>query len=168
MPVMPAPTISTSSSSGVVMGLRDVVPTGLTIIRAMPARPVPFAVGVPDRVPKERYYDADVYQREAEELWPRVWQMACRLEEIPEPGDFTTYEILDQSIVVVRTAELGVTAFQNACRHRGVRILEGRGNCETGITCPFHGWCYSPDGTNTAVTLRKAFAEHNVEPGDLD
>ncbi len=34
--------------------------------------------------------------------------------------------------------------------------------------CPFHGWCYGPDGANTAVTRRKSFAEHNLQPEDLD
>ena len=62
------------------------------------ALPVPFAIEVPDRVPKERYYDPDFYRLEAEQLWPRAWQMACRLEEIPQPGDFAEYEILDQSV----------------------------------------------------------------------
>ena len=99
--------------------------------------------------------------------------MACRLEEIPGPGDFAEYQILDQSIVVVRTedpdtGELGVTAFQNACRHRGVRVVTGHGTCEGGFTCPFHGWCYGPDGTNTGVPRRKTFSEHNLQAGDLD
>ena len=58
---------------------------------------VPHAVEVPDQIPKERYYAPDFYALEAEQLWPRVWQMACRLEEIPAPRDFTEYEILDQS-----------------------------------------------------------------------
>ena len=44
-----------------------------------------------------------------------------RLEEIPRPNDFVEYEILDQSVIVVRSDDLGVRAFQNACRHRGVR-----------------------------------------------
>ena len=43
----------------------------------------------------------------------------------------------------------GSRAFQNACRHRGVKVVEGRGTCESGFTCPFHGWCYGPDGKNT-------------------
>ena len=47
------------------------------------ALPVPYAMEVPDRVPKRRYFDPDFYRMEAELLWPRVWQMACRLEEIP-------------------------------------------------------------------------------------
>jgi phenylpropionate dioxygenase-like ring-hydroxylating dioxygenase large terminal subunit len=122
----------------------------------------------PDRARKERYFDPDFYQMEAELLWPRVWQMACRLEEIPRPHDFVEYEILDQSIVVVRTDDLGVRAFQNTCRHRGVRVVEGRGRCESGFVCPFHGWCYGPDGTNTHVTKAKTFAEHNLQPGDLN
>ena len=120
--------------------------------RKWSALPVPYAMQVPDRVPKERYFDADFYAMEAEMLWPRVWQMACRLEEIPQPRDFVEYEFLDQSVIVLRTDDMGVLAFQNACRHRGVKVVEGRGTCERGFTCPFHGWCYGVDGRNTAVT----------------
>src|SRR5450432_896770 len=123
---------------------------------------------LPDRVPKQRYFDPDFYAMEVDQLWPRVWQMACRLEEIPEARDFVEYEFLDQSVVVVRTEDLGVTAFQNACRHRGVKVVEGSGTCARGFRCPFHGWCYGPDGTNTAVTQRRTFAEHNLVEEDLD
>ena len=104
---------------------------------------------------------------EAELLWPRVWQMACRLEEIPNVGDFAEYEILDQSVIVIRTEE-GVRAFHNACRHRGVRLVQGRGSRPGGFVCPFHGWCYGTDGRNTRVTQPSAFSEHNLEPGDVD
>ena len=132
------------------------------------ALPVPHAMEFADRVPKQRYFDPDFYQLEAERLWPRVWQMACRLEEIPGPGDFAEYEFLDQSVVVVRTDDLGVRAFQNACRHRGVQVVKGRGTCERGFVCPFHGWCYGADGTNTAVTRAKTFSDHNRRPDDLN
>ena len=54
---------------------------------------------------KERYFDPDFYALECEQLWPRVWQMACRLEEIPAVGDAVEYEILDQSVIVVRTRD---------------------------------------------------------------
>jgi nitrite reductase/ring-hydroxylating ferredoxin subunit len=132
------------------------------------ALPVPLAMDLPDRVPKQRYYDPDFYALEAELLWPRVWQMACRLEDIPRPNDFVEYEILDQSVIVVRDADMSVRALQNACRHRGVRVVEGRGTCETGFTCPFHGWCYAQDGTNTFVSRPRTFSEHNLQPGDID
>lgn len=129
---------------------------------------MPYAVEIPDRIRKERYFDPDFYELEVESLWPRVWQMACRLEEIPQPHDFAEYEFLDQSVVVVRTDDLGVIAFQNTCRHRGVRVVEGHGTCERGFVCPFHGWCYGPDGTNTFVPRAKTFAEHNLRGDDID
>lgn len=132
------------------------------------ALPVPYAMEVTDRVPKERYYDPDFYAMEAQSVWPRVWQMACRLEEIPEAGDFAEYRILDQSVIVLRTEDMGVRAFQNVCRHRGVQVVQGRGSRRGGFVCPFHGWCYGTDGRNTRVTQPGAFADHNLEPGDLD
>ena len=129
---------------------------------------VPYAIEVPDRIPKQRYYDAEFFALEAELLWSRVWQLACRLEEIPGPRDFAEYQILDQSVIVVRGDDLVVRAFQNSCRHRGVRLVGGAGHCERGFQCSFHGWRYGADGTNAGVTQRRTFAEHNLEPDDID
>ena len=127
---------------------------------------MPHAIEIPDRIPKERYFDPEFFELEAEQLWPRVWQMACRLEEIPEPATSpSTRSSTSRSWWCAprsRHRELGVTAFQNACRHRGVRVVQGHGTCEGGFTCPFHGWCYGPDGTNTGVPRRKTFSEHNL------
>jgi phenylpropionate dioxygenase-like ring-hydroxylating dioxygenase large terminal subunit len=131
-------------------------------------RVVPHAIELPDRAPKARYYDPEFFALEAEHLWPRVWQMACRLEELPEPGDAVEYEILDQSVLVLRGDDGEVRAFQNACRHRGVKLVEGTASCASGLTCPFHGWCYGQDGRNTHVPQRKTFAEHNLQAGEID
>ena len=46
---------------------------------------VPFAMQSPLHVQRERYFDREFFELEKELLWPRVWQMACRLEEIPTP-----------------------------------------------------------------------------------
>src|SRR5215212_10125108 len=72
--------------------------------------------------------------------------MACRLEEIPEPRDFVEYQFLDQSLIVLRTDDMGVVAFENTCRHRGVKLVEGSGICSGRFRCPFHGWSYGLDG----------------------
>ena len=124
--------------------------------------PVPFAMELPDRVPKERYYDPEFFALEVEQLWSRTWQMACRLEEIPDARDFVEYQFLDQSIIVLRTDDMGVVAFENTCRHRGVKLVEGSGICAGRFRCPFHGWSYGLDGKNIAVTQRRTFAEHNL------
>lgn len=135
--------------------------------RRSPELAVPYAVEVADRIPKQRYYDPGFYAAEAERLWSRTWQMACRLEEIPEPGDFTEYSILDQSVIVSRVDADTVAVLHNACRHRGVRLVDGPGSSDSGFTCPFHGWCYAADGTNTAITQRKSFTPASLEPADV-
>jgi phenylpropionate dioxygenase-like ring-hydroxylating dioxygenase large terminal subunit len=129
---------------------------------------VPYPMVVPDRVPKERYYDPGFFQLEADGLWSRTWQMACRLEEIPHPGDFAEYEILDQSVVVVHGRDSVIRAMHNVCRHRGVRVVEGRGSSSGEFTCPFHGWCYGADGVNRRVTQPGSFSAHNLEPAELN
>ncbi len=68
-----------------------------------PLREVPFKVTNPELIPKERYYDEEFFRLEKEHFWSKVWQMACRLEEIPELGDWVEYRILDQSVLIVRT-----------------------------------------------------------------
>ena len=41
-----------------------------------------------DRIPVDAYISRDYVQLEKERLWPRLWQVACRAEEIPNAGDF--------------------------------------------------------------------------------
>jgi len=130
---------------------------------------IPFAVENPERIPTPRYFDKEFYELETERLWPHVWQMACRLEQIAEIGDYAEYAVLGRSVIVVRTAD-GVKAFHNACRHRGVPFVgEGsHGNCKTpGFICPFHGWRWNIEGKNTFVYGRHMFSEEQLEAADL-
>lgn len=98
-----------------------------------------------DDIPVERYFDRAWHDREMEMVWRKVWQMACRVEEIPKPGDHIVYEIGDESIIVVRTAEGSIRAFVNVCLHRGV-LLRTQGGCVERFKCPFHGFTWSLDG----------------------
>jgi len=59
-----------------------------------PLREIPFKITNPERIPVERYYDQEFYDLEVKYLWPKVWQMAARLEEIPNIGDWVEYENL--------------------------------------------------------------------------
>ena len=89
-----------------------------------------------------------------------VWQIACREEEIPEVGDFLNYEILAESILLVRVAPDEIKAFYNVCQHRGRRLIDNRsGNvARTGFHCGFHGWRYGLTGNLAYVHDRKDWA----------
>ena len=88
-------------------------------------RPLPYAIERPDQIPARRYYDPEFYAMENELLWPRVWQMACRLAEIPNPGDYV--DVRDPRQVDHRHARRRQErqGFHNACRHRGVELGQG-------------------------------------------
>jgi len=70
-----------------------------------------------------RYYSREFADREAEHLWPHVWQVAGRVDQIPEAGDYVTYEIGRDSILCARGDDGRVRAFFNVCQHRGNRLV---------------------------------------------
>jgi phenylpropionate dioxygenase-like ring-hydroxylating dioxygenase large terminal subunit len=129
---------------------------------------VPFKVTDPERIPAQRYFNEHFFQLENEHFWPKVWQMACRLEEIPEVGDFTEYTILDKSVIVINTPT-GIRAYQNACRHRGVRLVNGPGTLgEGGFICPFHGWRWNAQGECTFVFGKQIFDEGVLDESEIN
>jgi len=133
-------------------------------------RTVPLAVTQADRIPAGRYYDKDFYEAENAHLWTRVWQMACRLEELPRPGDYIVYRILDKSVIVVRTGEGkgDIKAYHNHCRHRGVELVQAQGHTGGGFICPFHGWRWDVEGNSTFVYEPEAFSPANLCDADLN
>jgi phenylpropionate dioxygenase-like ring-hydroxylating dioxygenase large terminal subunit len=129
---------------------------------------IPFAMTGPLHVPRERYYDRGFFELEKESLWPKTWQMAARSDELPKPGDFVEYEICGQSILLVRQRDGSVKAFHNACRHRATELCKGAGRIGGGqIVCPFHGWRWSIDGSNSFVYGAHGFAPECLQPDDL-
>jgi phenylpropionate dioxygenase-like ring-hydroxylating dioxygenase large terminal subunit len=115
-------------------------------------------IGDDDIVARARYTSAQFAGLEHERLWARVWQVACREEEIAEVGDFSEYLIGDQSILVVRSAPDVVSAHHNTCLHRGTRLAEGNGHFnDECIRCRYHAWCYDLDGKLIEVVDRDEF-----------
>jgi len=112
----------------------------------------------------ERYTSQAFFDAEDERLWGRVWQWACREEEIPEPGDYFVYDIVDRSALIVRTPSGAIKAYPNACLHRGTQ-LKPAGSCGTSqqLRCPFHGFTWSLDGDLTDVPCRWDFPHVNDE-----
>jgi len=98
-------------------------------------------------VPYTNYTSKEFAQKEFDKMWPKVWQMACREEHIPEAGDYHVYDIGELSAIVTRTESGDIKAFYNACMHRGTALKppESSGYSRQ-FVCPFHGWVYSLDG----------------------
>ncbi len=106
------------------------------------------------KIPSENYISKDFLKKENENLWPRVWQIACREEEIPNPGDYIVYDIADETIVVVRGQDKSIRAFFNVCPHRGRQIMEGCGHTNN-FRCIYHNWTFDLQGKNIVVQDKK-------------
>jgi nitrite reductase/ring-hydroxylating ferredoxin subunit len=104
----------------------------------------PMAPSTAD-VPVERYTSAEFHRLEVEKIWKKVWQMACREEDIPEAGDHITYDIAGWSVLVVRGDDGEIKAFHNVCPHRG-RLLKERPGRSHELRCAFHGFAWELNG----------------------
>lgn len=102
-------------------------------------------------LPAEAYTSEDWFRREQEHLFRACWYFAGMEDDVADVGDFTCVTVGTDPLVVVRDEHGRLQAFHNLCRHRGVQLLEGRGNLRHGISCFYHRWRYSLDGELTTV-----------------
>lgn len=97
-------------------------------------------------IPKERYTDSAFAALEWDRMFTRVWLLAGLESDIPEAGDYFTFEIGTESVLVIRQEDGSVRARHNVCMHRGNRLREpGLGHVER-FSCLYHGWQYGIDG----------------------
>src|SRR5690242_16451250 len=114
------------------------------------------------------YNHPEMTRLEHERILKPSWHIACHISQIPHAGDFVTFELAGDSVIVLRETGGGIRALRNVCRHRGTRLLEGAGHCPGRITCPYHGWTYRYDGTLLATPARESFPDLNLREHGLD
>jgi phenylpropionate dioxygenase-like ring-hydroxylating dioxygenase large terminal subunit len=103
-------------------------------------------------------YISEAYARaERDKLWRKVWLQAGRVQEIPNTGDYVTFDVLDDSILIVRSAPDKISAYHNVCQHRGRRLVDkpcdamnACGHTQR-FVCGFHGWGYDLEGKNKVI-----------------
>ncbi len=96
-------------------------------------------------VPASRYYDPAFLALERAKVFGRAWTAVGPLRWLEKPGDYFTVDDIGAGLVVLRDQKGTLRAHVNTCRHRGTRLLNGRGNVPA-IRCPYHDWKYALDG----------------------
>jgi phenylpropionate dioxygenase-like ring-hydroxylating dioxygenase large terminal subunit len=103
------------------------------------------------------YNHAEMTRLEIDRLLKPSWQIVGHVNAIPNPGDYMTFDLGPESVVVVRNSKREIHAFHNVCRHRSSRLLDGTGHCPGAITCPYHGWSYKLSGELQGISMRETF-----------
>jgi phenylpropionate dioxygenase-like ring-hydroxylating dioxygenase large terminal subunit len=114
-------------------------------------------------VPAEDYRGRARFEREMEAVFRRSPLMVALSVDIPAAGDFTTMEIADRPIVVIRGEDGVPRTFLNACRHRGRSVADGCFGHGRRLTCPYHSWVYDAQGRLVGIPGKDGFADLDVD-----
>ncbi len=98
------------------------------------------------RVNREVFRSNDVFARERERLWDRLWLYLGHESEVPRPGDFKQRTLAGRPLIFCRDSAGRVRAYLNACPHRGTILCrETEGNAKT-FQCFYHAWTFANTG----------------------
>src|SRR6476659_7353007 len=116
-----------------------------------------------DLTPAEHTVAADTYtsaQRHAEDKSMLLTspQLVGYSSELPRPGTYCTKTVMGRSILLTRSADNTVRAFDNVCLHRQSRIADGGGAARR-LACPYHAWTYDLDGNLVGIPGKEGFPE---------
>jgi phenylpropionate dioxygenase-like ring-hydroxylating dioxygenase large terminal subunit len=96
--------------------------------------------------PSSWYIEPDFLKAEVERVFLDHWVYLGAAAELQKPGDYVSYQVVDQPVVVTKGEDGQLRAFYNVCRHHAACVASGKGNAEV-LTCPYHGWAYRLDGS---------------------
>jgi phenylpropionate dioxygenase-like ring-hydroxylating dioxygenase large terminal subunit len=99
----------------------------------------------PRGLPPACYTSPEFYALEMERIFRRDWLCVGRVDELSEPGDYLSLDVLGEPLVMVRDASSEVRVLSRICRHRAMPVVSGAGHTRA-FVCPYHTWTYALDG----------------------
>ena len=114
-------------------------------------------------MPKSVYTSEEFLKREISDVFGQEWFCVGRASTLKNPGDYRTFELAGQPIMVIRGQDGSLKAQSNVCLHRMSTLLEGSGNTKM-IVCPYHAWTYGLDGHlrgAPAMSLNESFCKEH-------
>ena len=102
-------------------------------------------------LPAPLYTDAAVFAEEKEKIFARTWQVVGHRDQAANPGDYFTFELIGEPLLLVRGNDGKLRGFYNVCRHRAGPPAQGCGSRKL-FRCVYHGWTYNLDGSLISAT----------------
>jgi phenylpropionate dioxygenase-like ring-hydroxylating dioxygenase large terminal subunit len=126
--------------------------------------PVRFGNGIPNEpgigpatIDADAYRDPSRFELERTRILNGGWQIICRSDQIPAPGDHHVWKGHGENIVITRREDGSLSGFHNVCQHRGASIVAKSGTGAHRFTCRWHNWRYDADGKVVGVPNRPDF-----------
>lgn len=82
------------------------------------------------------------------------WYVFAHEEALP-PGRVMSFDVDGEKLVAFRGKDGSVGVLERHCPHLGADLSDGKVGAD-GLECPFHRWCFAPDGQVTKVPYAKS------------
>src|ERR1051325_2419683 len=77
-------------------------------------------------ISREIFVNAQIYAEEQQRIFARAWLFVGHESQIPNPGDFVSSCMGEESVILCRDRAAEVHVFLNSCRHRGMKVCRYR------------------------------------------
>ena len=93
------------------------------------------------------FLDPGLFELEMEYIFEGTWSYVAHESQLPQPHDFYTTTMGRQPVILIRDENGEIGGFINTCPHRGTMLCQERSGHRKTLSCPYHGWCFSSNGT---------------------
>ena len=84
---------------------------------------------------------------ENQQVFGGNWIAVGRTDQVPAAGQFFTFDLAGEPLVIVRGTDNNLRAFFNVCRHHAAAVATVPCGVAQLLRCPYHGWTYGLDGS---------------------
>jgi choline monooxygenase len=98
-------------------------------------------------IPAAWYVDERIGRLERDHVFCGNWIAVGRTDQAAAPGQFFTFDLAGEPLIVVRGADNQLRAFYNVCRHHAAAVATAPCGVAQHLRCPYHGWTYGLDGS---------------------
>jgi phenylpropionate dioxygenase-like ring-hydroxylating dioxygenase large terminal subunit len=107
-------------------------------------------------IPPTAYNSPELFELEKSKLLRAGWIMIGRADQVAEPGNYLSVDVLDTPLVMTRDRDGVLHVLSRVCAHRWMEVVSGQGTAAA-LQCPYHLWTYSLAGTlSGAPHMREA------------
>ena len=96
-------------------------------------------------LPAPLYFSAETFEDERLKIFSSTWQVVGHVRQAENAGDYFTFDLAGEPLLIARGDDQILRCFHNVCRHRAGNPASGCGNRKL-FRCGYHGWTYRLDG----------------------